>query len=139
MPGQQQDPEIERMVASLDKRLRRLELKYLPVIDARHVPVLFSFAGPLVDDAESPAFEPIVPLELVLLRPRVLTAPSGGDLTIDLKLSGAFVRTLTISDGDFYVDDAEPLTVPAGDWLTATTTGTFGAADLAIAAVPNLL
>lgn len=88
---------------------------------------------------ESPPLRTIHPTQIDLIVPQVGTPPSGGDLTIDLALSGTGFRTLTIPAGEFYVEDAVPFVIPAGVVLTATPTAVNGAADLAIAFIPKLI
>lgn len=142
MPTHRVVPSVAAILQRQDERIRRLEAKLSQVIDSRHLPNFFSFSG-LVDEAvESPPMRFIHTTQINLLVPQVLVAPAGGDLTIDLTLYGpttGVVRTLTIPDGSFYVEDAVPFIVPAGGSLTATVTAANGAEDLAIAADPILL
>lgn len=139
MPRTRQVGNYDDIIGELNDRIGKLERRLQAVVDARRSPQLFSFAGPLPEGVESPPWRPVHPTEIDLLVPQVLTAPSGGDLVIDMKLNGSTVRTLTVPDGELYVEDAVPFVIPAGGSLTATVTTASGAADLAIGLIPKLL
>lgn len=134
-----QIPTADAVINSLAERVRRLEARLTQVIDARRTPLLFSFSGEPEVDIESPPLRTVHPTEIDLIVPQVLVAPSGGDMTIELKLNGTLVRTLTIPSGQFYVEDAVPFIIPMGYILTATVTLASGAEDLSIALIPRLL
>lgn len=139
MSRDRQIPTNDAVIRSLSERVRKLEAQLSQVIDSRRTPLLFSFAGPLEEDVESPPLRPIHPTQIDLIVPQVLVAPSGDDLIVDLKLNGTVVRTLTVLDGEFYVEDAVPFVVPMGYKLTATVTQASGAESLSIQLIPKLL
>lgn len=144
MPGLRQTPTTDEIILELRRKIGALERKLTAVIDERRLPGLFSFSG-VLDDAlgvESPPWRPVHSVKINLLVPQVLVAPSGGNLTIDFTLYGPLtgvVRTVTVLDGTFYTEDAVPFIIPQGGSMTATITASFGASDLAIAALPELL
>lgn len=142
MPGSLLPPGADQDMIDLKRRVGILERKLTQVIESRIMPTPLSFSGPVPENVESPAWRPVHPVSINLLVADVLVAPSGGDMTIDFTLYGpstGVVRTVTVLDGTFYTEDATPFVIPQGGRLTATVTAAFGAADLAIAAVPELL
>lgn len=139
MSRDRQIPTNDAVIRSLSERIRKLEARLSQVIDARRTPLLFSFAGLIEEDVESPPLRPIHPTQIDLIVPQVLVPPSGGDLVVELKMNGTLVRTLTIPDGDFYVEDAVPFVIPMGMVLTATVTAAFDAESLSIQLIPKLL
>lgn len=144
MPTLSQEPGVDREIIELKRRVGILERKLTQVIESRIMPTPFSFAGAL-DPAVgivSPAWRPVHPISVALLVPQVLIAPSGGDLTIDIAQLGPLagpVLTLTIPDGQTYVEVAAPFNVPMGGSVTAEITAAFGADTLSISMVPQLL
>lgn len=144
MPGTRLPAHGDDELWQLKRRVGNLEALVRQVVETRIMPTPFSFSGPL-DDAvgiESPAWRPIHPIAVDLLVPQVLVAPSGGDLTIDLTMYGpvtGVVLTLTIPDGETYVEIASPFALGMGASLTATITDANGAESLSISALPRLL
>lgn len=127
-----QDASIVKLAA----RVAKLERRLSQIIDARRLPGVFSFSGPVPVGVESPKWRPTFPTQVDLIVPELLVAPSGGDVTIDLTLYGpttGVVRTLTIPDGFLYAEDAVPFVIPIGGSLTATVTDANGAESLSIA------
>lgn len=123
-----------RQIESILTRVERLEKKTTKPggQDLRLPFVLFAFDNELVEDNESPPLDAKRAMRFASLRARVLVAPGGGDCTIELKRNGSLVRTITIPDGDLFVDDSDLLTLAADSYLTATVTAANGAEDLAI-------
>lgn len=142
MPSLNRPPESDAIIAALNRRLKIVESLVGTLVETRLMPTPFSFAGTPEEDVESPAWRPVHSVKINLIVPQVLTAPSGGDLTIDLTLYGPIagvVRTLTIPDGANYVEDAVPFIIPQGGSLTAKVTNVAGAIDLSISLVPELI
>lgn len=140
MARARQVPQIDTILQRLESRISALERRLGPTIDSRRLPAVFSFDGPLVV-IESPKWRPIFAVEITLIVPDVLVAPSSGDLTIDLTLypAASVVRTLTVASGEIYTEDAVPFIIGAGSQLTATVTNPAGAESLSIAFVAQLL
>lgn len=138
MPRGSQVPTMEGFITDLYKKIGILERKLQAVVDTRRTPLFLSFDGPL-ELIESPPLRTIHPTQIDLIVPQVGTPPSGGDLTIDLSLAGTPFRTLTIPDGQTYVEDAISFVIPAGGYITFTPTAINGAEDLAIALIPKLI
>lgn len=139
MPTQPHDPRQSDEILDLKRRVRTLESLVGTIIETRMMPTPFSLSGLLEEDVESPAWTPVHSVQINLVVARVLTAPSGGDLTIDLRLYGpstGVVRTVTVPDGLTKVEDAVPFVIPQGGSLTATVTNAAAAADLSISLVP---
>lgn len=139
MANDRQVPNLARIIERLERRVSMLERHLSAVIDSRRLPGLFSFAGIPDENVASPPWRPIHPVSVDLMVPQVNVAPTGGAMTIDMKLNGTLVRTLTIPAGQTYVEDAVPFIIPMGYTLTATVTLASDAEDLAIAIVPRLL
>lgn len=142
MPTLPYDPRQSDEILDLKRRVRILESLVGTIVDTRLMPTPFSLAGALEVGIESPPWRPVHSVKINLVVPQVLTAPSGGDLTIVLTEYGpitAVVRTLTVPDGSLYVEDAVPFIIPQGGSLTATVTAANGAADLSISLVPELI
>lgn len=139
MAHDRQVPNLARIIERLDRRVSQLERELGAIVDSRRLPTPFSFAGIPDEDVQSPPWRPVHPVSVDLMVPQVNVAPAGGDMTIDMKLNGTLVRTLTIPEGDLYVEDAVPFVIPTGYVLTATVTLASDAEDLAIAVLPRLL
>lgn len=144
MPGVRHAPRLETEIAKLQRRVSQLERQLGAVIETRIMPTPFSIAGPLDDQIgiESPAWRPVHPVSIDLVVPQVLVAPSGGDLNIVLVKygpGGGFVMTLTIPDGETYVEIAAPFQMGMGASLTAQIADANGAESLSISMLPRLL
>lgn len=142
MPSSPLIPTQDAEILKLKKRVRILESLVGKLVETRLMPTPFSFADALQEGVESPAWRPVHSVQINLIVPQVLGAPSGGDCTIDLTLYGpstGVVRTLTIPEGASYVEDAVPFVIPQGGSLTAKVTAANGAMDLSISLVPQFI
>lgn len=138
MPANNVPPEVDRIIVGLERRIARLERELGATVDHRLLPALFTFDDLILEFVESPRWRPIYPVELDLITPELGTL-GAGDFVVELHLDGALARELTIPDGEHYSQDANPLVVPAGSYLTAIVTTAGGASDLTIGAIPKLL
>lgn len=144
MPTLSEEPGFAQEIIKLKGRVGILERKLTQVIESRIMPTPFSFAGPLAAavGVASPAWRPVHSISVDLIVAQVLTAPSGGDLTIEIFLLGpitGLITTITIPSGKTYVEVAAPFTVPMGGSVVAAITADHGADTLSISMVPRLL
>lgn len=132
MPTSARRPSQERSQGNKEARISAAERARRAFVDQRARETWVSFGSALIDDDESPPLDFGYPVEIVLMKPRVIEVPTGDDLTIDVIVNGGVARTLTVLDGEEYSEDANVLPLAAGLYATFKVTNAAGAERLGI-------